>query len=71
MVFLLLLLTAAPALAKDRPVDIRLYSLHKLRTLILEPDGEGVFAGERQLKGEARVSIRGQLVVLDGPDGKT
>lgn len=65
-ILLLMLLAAAPAQASNRLVDIRLYSLHKLHSINLEPEGEGVTVGERQLKGPAKATARGQLVVFDG-----
>lgn len=64
--FLLALLAAAPAQAANRLVDIRLYSLHKLHSVDLQPEGEGVIAAERQLRGPAKAAARGQLVVFDG-----
>ena len=61
------LLSAAPAFATDRPVDIRLFSLHKITSVNLEPDGGSVSADGRALKGPARAAVRGQAVALDGP----
>jgi stage II sporulation protein D len=61
-----MLLAAAPAQASNRLVDIRLYSLHKLRSVDLAPEADGVTLGERQLKGPAKATARGQAVVIDG-----
>lgn len=63
---LLLVLFQAGAYAGERPVDIRLYSLHKISSVNLEPAGAGVLAGDRQLKGPARITSRGQTVALEG-----
>ncbi|MBI5744617.1 MAG: SpoIID/LytB domain-containing protein [Elusimicrobia bacterium] len=64
---LLILLAAGAALAAGtaRPVDIRLYSLHKLSAIALETEG-AVYAEGRLLKGTARVSVKGPGVALDG-----
>ena len=62
---LLLLLAGAPARAADRTVAIRIYSLHKMQTLSLEPDG-AVYVSGRRLDGEARLYARGGMVELDG-----
>jgi len=61
-----LLLFPAAALAGERPVDIRLYSLHKITAVNLEPESGGVFVGDRPLKGPARLAVRGQAVALNG-----
>ena len=47
---LLLLLAAGPAASQDRPVEIRVYSLHKLQTITLEPEGPGSLAAGRPLR---------------------
>lgn len=62
--FLLLLLTAYPASAKDSTADIRLFSLHKISSINLEPEG-AVFMGDRRL-APSRVYTRGASVMLDG-----
>jgi stage II sporulation protein D len=60
---LLLLLAAAPPTAAA--ADIRLYSLHKLSAINLEPAaGDASVEGHRL--GQARAAVRGQLVALDG-----
>jgi stage II sporulation protein D len=63
---LLLILFPAASSAKDRPVDIRLYSLHKISSVSLAPEGGGVFAGDKPLNGAGRITVRGQSVFLDG-----
>ncbi|OGR41839.1 MAG: hypothetical protein A2X35_11040 [Elusimicrobia bacterium GWA2_61_42] len=63
---LLLLLAAAPAGARDRPVDIRLFSLHRISSVNLEADNGGVFCGDRLLKGHARITAKGASLFLDG-----
>lgn len=68
MKFLLLaaLLGFPPACAAGDTVDIRLFSLHKTQTVLLDPDGAEVQAGERQLKAQARITAHGALVAMDG-----
>jgi stage II sporulation protein D len=63
---LALLLSAAPASAGDRPVDIRLYSLHVISAVDLAPEGGGVFFADRILKGPAKITVRGQDLVMSG-----
>ena len=66
MKFLLLLLLAAPpASADDSMADIRLYSLHKISSISLEPGGQDVFLGSRRL-GPSRIFSRGASVTLEG-----
>ncbi len=66
MKFLLLLLLAAhPASAYGRTADIRLYSLHKISSISLEPEGRDVLLGDRRL-GPSRIYSRGAAVALDG-----
>jgi stage II sporulation protein D len=64
--FLLFLLWAAPAHARERSVDIRLYSLHKLSSISLAPEGGGVFTANRPLNGPVKISVRGSSLVMDG-----
>jgi len=66
-VFLLLLLLTNPAsaAAKDRQIAVRVYSLHKITSITLEPAG-GLSVGGRQLAGQAQASARGALVSLSG-----
>lgn len=62
---LVLLLAGTPALAADRAVAVRIYSLHKLKAINLETDG-AVSAGGKAFSGRARAVVRGQLVALEG-----
>ena len=62
---LLLVLAAGPASAAFGPVDIRLYSLHKVASISMEADGAVTVDG-RPFKGTAKVSVKGQNVAMDG-----
>ncbi|MHB0997576.1 MAG: SpoIID/LytB domain-containing protein [Elusimicrobiales bacterium] len=61
---LLLLLAALPAAAAARTADIRIYSLHKITSINLEPAGDAFLDGHRL--GKSRVAVRGALVALEG-----
>lgn len=63
---LLLLLAAGQASAQDPQAAIRVYSLHKLQAVTLEPGGAGSLAGGHPLKDKASVQARGALVTMDG-----
>jgi stage II sporulation protein D len=65
-VFLLLLILADPAAAKDRQIAVRVYSLHQLNSVTIEPANGGLSVGGRQLTGQARASAHGALVSLGG-----
>ena len=53
-----------PAVA--RQIAVRIYSLHKITSVTLEPADGGASAGGRPLSGQARVSVHGSLVTLNG-----
>ncbi len=63
---LIILLACCPASARDRMVAVRLYSLHSISSVDLEPEGGAVFAGERALKAAARVSAKGSSIISQG-----
>jgi stage II sporulation protein D len=69
LISLLLALCLVPSAARatESAVDIRLYSLHKVQYVNLQPDGDGVRLGEWQLKGAEKISVRGQYVGMEGP----
>ena len=66
IVFFLLLLLADPAAAGSRQIAVRIYSLHKTASVMIEPANGPVSAGGRRLAGRARAFARGSSVLLDG-----
>jgi len=62
---LLLILTAEGAAAAFGPVDIRLYSLHKISSISMEADS-GVTVDGKPFHGIARVLVKGDNVAMDG-----
>lgn len=63
---LLLLLFACPAAAKDLEAAVRVYSLHKISAVTLEPEGKSSQAAGHHLTDKAVVRVSGQGVVLEG-----
>ncbi|HCC47545.1 MAG TPA: hypothetical protein DEQ38_05440 [Elusimicrobia bacterium] len=63
---LLLLLLPAAVQAGNREVSVRVYSLHKLTAITLEPANGGAAAGGRPLTRQARLSAKGSSLSLEG-----
>lgn len=68
---LLLLLCATPAEAKSVLAEVRVYSLHRLTSINISPEGGKAYAAGRPLTGKATVSVNGSYVVLKGPGRST
>jgi len=67
-IFLLLLLAFSwPVQASaGRQIDVRVYSLHKVSSVTVEPANGGLLAGGRSIGGRRLVSARGASVALEG-----
>lgn len=66
LLLLLLLLAPGQAAAQDPQAEIRVYSLHKLQSVTLEPETPGSHAAGHPLRDKAVVNARGALVALEG-----
>ena len=64
---LFLLAFAWPAqAAPGRQIAVRVYSLHKISSVTVEPANGGLLAGGRSIGGRRQVSARGASVALEG-----
>ncbi|MDA8130047.1 MAG: SpoIID/LytB domain-containing protein [Elusimicrobia bacterium] len=63
---LCLLLTASAAQAAPRAAQVRVYSLYKLKSLDLEPEGPASQAAGAHLAAKASVAVHGSLVAFKG-----